>query len=195
MGLPVNKDAFIIGMVTRIVEQKGFELILSSFESLLENKDIQFVLLGAGDQKYIDELQKLEKRYSDQIKLNIGYDATNPIYIYGGSDVFLMPSRFEPCGLGQMIALKYGNLPIVRNTGGLNDTITKYDSLTNRGNGFTFSNYDSFEMKEVILSAYDLFKNNKTVWNSLIKRAMKSDNSLSKSTQKYIELYKMITKN
>jgi len=195
MGLQVNKDAFVIGLVTRIVEQKGFDLILSSFDKLLENKDIQVVLLGAGDQKYIDELLKLELRHPNQIKLNIGYDATNPIYIYGGADVFLMPSRFEPCGLGQMIALRYGTLPIVRKTGGLNDTITRYDPLTNKGNGFTFNNYDSEEMKSVIINAYQLFKDNKEAWNVLIKRAMKSDNSLSKSTQKYIELYKMMTKN
>jgi starch synthase len=106
-----------------------------------------------------------------------------------------MPSRFEPCGLGQMIALKYGTLPIVRKTGGLNDTITRYDPLTNKGNGFTFGNYDASEMKSVIENAYNLFKTNKEIWNTLIKRAMKSDNSLTKSTQKYIELYKMITKN
>ena len=114
---------------------------------------------------------------------------------YGGADVFLMPSRFEPCGLGQMIALKYGTLPIVRKTGGLNDTVTNYDPLTSKGNGFTFNNYDSHEMKNVIETAYDLFKTNKETWEILIKRAMKSDNSLTKSTQKYIELYKMITKN
>jgi len=195
MGLPPGEEKFVIGVVSRIVEQKGFDLILSSFDSLLENKNIQFVLLGAGDERYIEELRKLEFRHPDQIKLNIGYDATNPNNIYGGADVFLMPSRFEPCGLGQMIALKYGTLPIVRQTGGLNDTVTRYDHLTNKGNGFTFGNYDSFEMKNVIEEAYNLFENNKEAWNILIKRAMKSDNSLTKSTQKYIELYKMITKN
>lgn len=195
MGLPIDENKFVIGVVSRIVEQKGFDLILSAFDSLLENEEIQFVLLGSGSEMYINELRKLEFRHPDQIKLNIGYDATNPIYIYGGADVFLMPSRFEPCGLGQMIALRYGTLPIVRNTGGLNDTITKYDYLTNKGNGFTFGNYDAIEMKETIEIAYNLYKTNKEIWNTLIKRAMKSDNSLDKSTQKYIELYKMITKN
>ena len=106
-----------------------------------------------------------------------------------------MPSRFEPCGLGQMIALKYGTLPIVRRTGGLNDTVFKYDVITKKGNGFTFNNYDANEMKNVILSAYDLFKTNKKDWNKLISRAMKSDNSLARSTQKYIEFYNAITKN
>ncbi|MCK5388452.1 MAG: glycogen/starch synthase, partial [Candidatus Izimaplasma sp.] len=195
MGLEKGKEKFVIGMVTRIVEQKGFDLILNSFDELLENKNIQFVLLGAGDVKYISELEKLAKRYPNQIKLNIGYDATNPNYIYSGADVFLMPSRFEPCGLGQMIALKYGTLPLVRRTGGLNDTVFKYDPLTKKGNGFTFNNYDANEMKNVIISAYNLFCENKEDWNRLIYRAMKSDNSLVKSTHKYIEFYNVIKKN
>lgn len=196
MGLPVDKSKFVIGMVTRIVEQKGFDLVLNSFDELLNNNDnIQFVLLGAGDEKYISELEKLEARHPNQIKLNIGYDATNPNYIYSGADVFLMPSRFEPCGLGQMIALKYGTLPIVRRTGGLNDTVFKYDYITKKGNGFTFNNYDANEMKNTIGSAYNLFKDNKKDWNKLIQRAMRTDNSLVKSTQKYIEFYNTIIKN
>ncbi|MCK5388002.1 MAG: glycogen/starch synthase [Candidatus Izimaplasma sp.] len=196
MGLDVDKNKFIIGMVTRIVEQKGFDLILNSFDELLSNnKEIQFVLLGAGDKKYISELEKLAQRHPEQIKLNIGYDATKPNYIYAGADVFLMPSRFEPCGLGQMISLRYGTLPIVRRTGGLNDTVFKYDHITKKGNGFTFNNYDANEMKSTIENAYDLYKTNKKDWNKLIERAMRSDNSLVKSTQKYIEFYNVIVKN
>jgi len=195
MGLDINPNHFVIGMVTRIVEQKGFDLILSTLDSILENKDIQFVLLGTGDKKYTDELLKLEKKHSSQIKLNIGYDSTNPNYIYSGADVFLMPSRFEPCGLGQMIALKYGTLPIVRKTGGLKDTVYKYDNLTKKGNGFSFNNYDAKEMKNVILEAYNLFLTNKKDWNKLMKNAMKSDNSLAKSTHRYVEFYDLITKN
>ena len=196
MNLSVDKDKFVIGMVTRIVEQKGFDLILHSFDELMQNNDdIQFVLLGSGEKKYISELEKLASRYPHQIKLNIGYDATNPNYIYSGADVFLMPSRYEPCGLGQMIALKYGTLPIVRRTGGLNDTVFKYDPITKKGNGFTFNDYDANEMRSTICNAYNLFKSNKKDWNKLIERAMKSDNSLVKSTQKYIEFYNVITKN
>jgi len=195
MGLEINPNYFIIGMVTRIVEQKGFDLVLRVFDEILKNKDIQFVLLGNGDKKYTDELLKLEKRNPLQIKLNIGYDATNPNYIYSGADVFLMPSRFEPCGLGQMIALKYGTLPIVRKTGGLKDTVFKHDYVTKKGNGFSFNNYDAKEMKNVILDAYNLFLSNKTDWNKLMKNAMKSDNSLSKSTHRYIEFYDLTAKN
>jgi starch synthase len=193
MDFPHGSDKFIIGMVTRIVEQKGFDLILNSFDFLLDTyPNIQFVLLGSGDQKYIDELRKLEARHQDQVTLNIGYDATIPNNIYAGADVFLMPSRFEPCGLGQMIALKYGTLPIVRSTGGLNDTVLKYDTLTKKGNGFLFSDYDSNQLKETIIQAYELFVNNKEDWNKLIQRAMKEDNSIKKSSAQYIDLYQAI---
>ena len=196
MGLSKGDHHFVIGMVTRIVEQKGFDLLLHSFDDLLtKNPDIQFVLLGSGDEKYIDELVKLESRYPSQICLNIGYDATVPNYIYAGADVFLMPSRFEPCGLGQMIALKYGTLPIVRNTGGLNDTVFSYDALTKKGNGFTFDNYDSNEMKNTIQYAYDTFKKKQNDWELLIKRAMREENSIKKSALKYIELYSSIKEN
>ncbi len=195
MGLEVDASKFVIGMVTRIVEQKGFDLILNSFDELLQNKNIQFVLLGAGDEKYIDELKKLEERNPSQIKLNIGYDATNPNYIYSGADIFLMPSRFEPCGLGQMIALKYGTLPLVRRTGGLNDTVFKHDPITKKGNGFVFNNYDANEMLRTIQYANELFNTNKNDWSKLISRAMKTDNSLTKSTLKYKEFYKVIVKN
>ena len=193
MDLPHGNEKFIIGMVTRIVEQKGFDLIINSFDFIMSNyPDIQFVLLGSGSEMYINQLYGLEQRHPGQVALNIGYDATVPNYIYAGADVFLMPSRFEPCGLGQMIALKYGTLPIVRATGGLNDTVTRYDTLTKKGNGFTFRDYDANQMNEAILSAYELFKNSKDDWNKLIQRAMKEDNSIKKSSAKYIDLYKSI---
>ena len=193
MNLPQDNNNFIIGMVTRIVEQKGFDLLLNSFDVLLSNHpDIQFVLLGSGDGRYIEALRSLEARHPHQIKLNIGYDATVPNFIYAGADVFLMPSRFEPCGLGQLIALKYGTLPIVRSTGGLNDTVDKYDPLTNKGNGFAFSDYDANQMKDAILQAYHLFKNSNDDWQKLIHRAMKENNSIRKSAAHYIDLYKVI---
>ena len=193
MGLKQDPNTLVIGMVTRIVEQKGFDLIIHSFDELFSNHDIQFVLLGTGDKKYEAELLKLESKYPDKIKLNLGYDATVPNYIYAGADVFLMPSRFEPCGLGQMIALRYGTLPVVRDTGGLSDTVFKYDALTRKGNGFKFFNYDANELKNTLLEANDLYTNDKKSWDILVKRAMKSDNSLMKSGRRYIELYRAIT--
>ncbi len=190
-----NDNAFIIGMVTRITEQKGFDLIIQSFRSILQNENIYFVLLGTGDKWYTQELQKLENEFPNNVCLYLGYDATVPNYIYSGSDIFLMPSRFEPCGLGQMIAMKYGTLPLVRSTGGLNDTVERYDSFNDKGNGFVFNNYDSSEMKAQIDFSYNLFANNKLVWNKVMLRAMKEDNSIKKAAFKYKELYKAITEN
>ncbi len=195
MGLKKDPETLVIGMVTRIVEQKGFDLILHSFDEIFSKYDLQFVLLGTGDKKYEEELLKLEAKFPDKIKLNLGYDATIPNYIYAGSDVFLMPSRFEPCGLGQMIALRYGTLPIVRDTGGLADTIFKYDHLTKKGNGFKFYNYDAKELKNTIIEAYHIFNFDKEIWKMLMKRAMKSDNSLKRSASRYIELYRAVLEN
>ena len=158
----------------------------------LANMMFNLFYLGQ-DKKYEQELQKLQSKYPDKIKLNLGYDATVPNYIYAGADAFLMPSRFEPCGLGQMIALRYGTLPIVRDTGGLADTVEKYDSLTRKGNGFKFFNYDAKELENTIIEAYETYKNDRASWNILMKRAMKSDNSLKRSASKYIELYRAIT--
>lgn len=195
MGLKQDPNIMVIGMVTRIVEHKGFDLIIHCFDDIFSNNDIQFVLLGTGDKKYETELLRLEKKFPNKIKLNLGYDATIPNYIYAGADIFLMPSQFEPCGLGQMIALKYGTIPLVRDTGGLADTVFKYDHLTRKGNGFKFYNYDSNELKNTILEANDIFKNQKDVWAILQKRAMKSDNTLKKSATKYVDFYRAITNN
>jgi len=193
MELEVSEDIFVMGMVTRIVEQKGFDLVIHMLRNVMkDHPDIQFVLLGSGDEKYIEELRKVEAEYPSQIRLNIGYDATTPNYIYAGSDVFLMPSRFEPCGLGQMISLAYGTLPIVRKTGGLNDTVINYDKLTKKGNGFVFENYDVNEFVNSVFEAYLTFKKDYESFRILMRRAMKADHSLKKSTQRYIELYRVI---
>jgi len=195
MNLPIQDHTMVIGMVSRIVEQKGFELILNCMDSILSNFDIQFILLGTGDENLTNELRKLEERYPTKVKLNIGYDSANPNTIYAGSDVFMMPSRFEPCGLGQMIALRYGTLPLVRSTGGLADTVTKYDHITKKGNGFKFFNYDANELKNTIVEAYQIYTYEEDVWLHMMKRAMKTDNSLKRSATRYIELYKAIIEN
>ncbi len=187
-----KEDAFIIGMVSRIVEQKGFDLILQQFDKILENENIYFVLLGTGEERYLDALQELENRHPNNVSLFLKYDALVPNYIYAGADVFLMPSRFEPCGLGQMIAMKYGTLPIVRSTGGLKDSVERYDSFTDKGNGFIFNNYDSYELRQTVEQAYIVYKNRPTMWSKMISRAMKEDNTVRKSALRYIELYKAI---
>ena len=146
MGINIGDEYFVLGMVTRIVEQKGFDILIPALYDVLNNSKIEFVILGTGDEAYMDALLNLQSRFPNQVKINLGYDSTKPNYIYAGCDAFLMPSRFEPCGIGQMIALKYGSIPIVRQTGGLNDTVEGYDLSSRRGNGFKFFNYDSRDL-------------------------------------------------
>ncbi|HPD99641.1 MAG TPA: glycogen/starch synthase [Bacillota bacterium] len=182
----------IIGMVTRIVEQKGFEIIIPALNQILENPEVEFVILGTGDEVYIEQLKALKARFPDRVSINLTYDATKPNYIYAGSDIFLMPSRYEPCGIGQMIALRYGTIPIVRQTGGLNDTVDNFDTSSKRGNGFKFFNYDTRDLLFQLNNAFNVFKNNTFDWNQLIINAMNSRFSLTDSAKKYLELYQMM---
>ncbi len=192
MNLNVGDEYFVLGMVTRIVEQKGFDILLPALDEVMNNDKIQFVILGAGDGNYVSWLEQIQKKHPGQVALNIGYDATEPGYIYAGADAFLMPSRYEPCGTGQMIALKYGTIPIVRQTGGLNDTIEHFDSITKRGNGFKFYNYDFRDLIFQITQAQKLFEKSKPDWNQLIINAMNSRFWLKDSAKSYIELYRMM---
>ncbi|MDD3478653.1 MAG: glycogen/starch synthase, partial [Candidatus Izemoplasmatales bacterium] len=192
LGLEVGESKFILGMVTRIVEQKGFDILFQALDEFLEDKNTQFVILGTGDDRYIERLKSIQARYPGQVSLNLVYDATEPNYIYAGADAFLMPSRYEPCGIGQMIALRYGTIPIVRQTGGLNDTVDHFDFLTKRGNGFKFYNYDSRDLLFQMRNAYTLFQNHPHEWKQLIINAMNSRFSLEDSAKSYIELYRMM---
>ncbi len=192
VGLEKNADLFVLGMVTRIVEQKGFDILLPALIEVLKNDRMQFVILGTGNEKYIEGLHYLKSLYPDRVSLNLEYDATKPNYIYAGADVFLMPSRYEPCGIGQMIALRYGTIPIVRQTGGLNDTVENYEPTSKGGNGFKFYNYDFRDLIFQINNAYQLFANNKEDWRQLIINAMASRFSLKDMTKEYIELYEML---
>lgn len=187
-GFKYHDDMFIMGMVSRINEDKGFSLIIDSIDDILKNDNIYLVLLGVGDEYIMNKLRDIENRYRGRVKLFLDYFGINPSYIYSGADVFLMPSRIEPCGTSQMIALKYGTIPIVRQTGGLNDTIEQFDRLTKRGNGFKFFNYHSYDLINSINIAYDSYIN-KDEWNSLIINAMNSDNSFNKCVKEYINVY------
>ena len=195
LNLEEDIDKFVIGMVTRIVEQKGFDIIIPALEETLKNPEIQFVILGTGDEKYLNLIRDLAKRYPNQVSANLEYDATNPNYIYAGADLFLMPSRFEPCGLGQIIALKYGTIPLVRQTGGLNDTVENFDLSSKRGNGFKFYNYDSRDLIFQIDHAFTIFKESSPDWRQLIINAMNSKYTIRESAQKYLELYEKIIQN
>ncbi len=186
LNLPERADVPLIGIVSRLVEHKGFDLVKAVFEELL-NEDVQFVILGSGEWTYETFFYEMSKKYPKKVGLKLGFVPDLAHKIYAGADIFLMPSKSEPCGLAQMVALRYGTIPIVRETGGLNDTIR--DSGDGLGNGFTFKNYNAHEMKDTILRAVDGYKN-KEGWEILKKRAVSCDNSWNASAGGYIALYK-----
>ncbi|MBU3190344.1 glycogen synthase GlgA [Clostridium bowmanii] len=183
----VNEDIPMIGIVTRLVKQKGLDLIVEKLQELL-SLPIQIVLLGNGDEYYEDIFKYYASIYPSRISTNIIFDEVLAQKIYAASDMFLMPSLFEPCGIGQLIALKYGSIPIVRETGGLKDTITPYNKYTGTGNGFSFTNYSSDDLLEAIDRALDLYKD-KDSWNKLVRNAMNSNNSWENSAENYMDLY------
>ncbi|GLC31505.1 glycogen synthase GlgA [Clostridium omnivorum] len=187
LNLPVNKDIPMIGMVTRLASQKGIDLISCLIEEILQ-LNIQLVVLGTGEPTYEDMFRYYAGKYPDKLSANICFNNELAKKIYAGSDLFLMPSLFEPCGIGQLIALRYGTLPIVRETGGLKDTVISFNEVTGEGNGFSFSNYNAHDMLYTIKRAVSLYEN-KPVFNNLIKRALTEDNSWCISAKKYIELY------
>lgn len=189
--LPERPEVPLIGMVTRMVGHKGLDLIREVLESVLCENDIQFVILGSGDWEYETFFREMQSRYPDKLVACFGYVPELSHKIYAASDIFLMPSKSEPCGLSQMIALRYGSIPIVRETGGLKDSIT--DSGDNEGNGFTFKSYNSGDMKWSIERALKGFSD-KDGWNILVKRAMETDNSWGKSANAYIKMYKSLIK-
>lgn len=187
LKLPVDENIPMIGMVTRLASQKGIDLIAHIIEELLQ-QNLQLVILGTGDQKYEDMLRYYSGISPDKLSANITFNNTLAKRIYAASDLFLMPSLFEPCGIGQLLALRYGSLPIVRETGGLKDTVYAYNEYTNIGNGFSFANYNAHDMLYTIKKALS-FYGDKERWNSIVRTAMEEDNSWRKSAEEYINLY------
>lgn len=191
LALEVNPDKFMIGMVGRLTDQKGLDLISCVMEDIC-SEDVQFVVLGTGDKKYEDFFHTYEYKYKGRVSGNIYYSDERANRIYAASDAFLMPSLFEPCGLSQMIALRYGSVPIVRETGGLRDTVQPYNEYDSTGVGFSFANYNAHEMLNTINYAkYVYFKYRKN-WDKMIKRGMSTDYSWSNSARKYEELYQRL---
>ncbi len=185
-GLPVNADTPVMGIVSRLVAHKGLDLVKRIMWELLETTDLQLAVLGSGDWEYESFFKELAAAFPEKVGLRIGFIPDLARKIYAGCDLFLMPSKSEPCGLSQMVALRYGTVPIVRETGGLKDTIT--DSGDGKGNGFTFKSYDAYDMLDAIrrsLAAYA----DKEGWNKLVERALKCDNSWGRSAREYIKLY------
>ncbi len=188
MGLPTRKDVPLIGIVTRLVKHKGLDLVKCVFEDMLK-QDIQFAILGSGEWEFENFFNEMAKKYPEKVGLVLGFKPKLAHCIYAGADIFLMPSLSEPCGLAQMVALRYGTIPIVRKTGGLNDTIK--DSGDGVGNGFTFECYNAHDMQTAVWRATEGYKDAQG-WDVLRKRAMNCDNSWKTSANAYIRLYKEI---
>ena len=187
-GLPERADVPVVGIVSRLVTHKGFDLVKFVFEEMLCH-DVQFVILGSGEWEFETFFHSMSLAHPDKVSLKLGFVPDFAHKIYAGADIFLMPSKSEPCGLAQMIALRYGTIPIVRETGGLKDTVT--DSGNGEGNGFTFKAYNAHDMAHTVHRAIEGFSN-KDGWNVLVQRAMQCDNSWGKSANEYIRLYKSV---
>ena len=188
LGLPIS-DAPMLSMVTRLAEQKGFDILAIILEELLQ-KDVQLVILGTGEARYEDMLRHFAWKYPDKVSANIRFASTLAQRIYAGSDLFLMPSVYEPCGLGQLFAMEYGTIPIVRKTGGLADTVQHFDPQTGTGNGFLFEDYLASGLMWAINEALDVYGT--PSWEVLVKNAMAGDYSWDKAAEKYMDMYRRI---
>lgn len=191
--LPINPDIPVIGMVSRLTNQKGFDLVLSQLEELLK-EEVQIVLLGTGFPELEEGFKYFAQKYPDKLSVNIAFDLQFAQEIYAGSDLFLMPSAFEPCGLSQMIAMRYGTLPIVHEIGGLRDTVVPFNPVTKEGTGFGFIDFDRDILLETIKRALEVYKKEPKTLNRIIVSAMEQDFSWETKAQQYIELYQTILK-
>jgi len=193
MKLAMGVRSFVVAMVSRITEQKGFDLVIEAMDHFLQRHDnAQFVLLGTGDESLVERLRILKDTHPSKVSLNIGYDSAVPNYIYAGADLFLMPSRVEPCGLSQMIAMRYGTLPLVHKTGGLADSVEAYDPISKQGTGFMFDNFEAEALENTLENAYHVYLEEKDVWKNMLKRAMQVDFSLDTQAQKMLEIYQTL---
>jgi len=188
-GLIQNPEVPIIAMISRLTAHKGFDLVCRVIDELLIRNEMQFVLLGTGEDMLEAFFRELEQRFPTRVCARIQFDPMLAKRIYAGADIFLMPSRSEPCGLAQMIASRYGTVPVVRETGGLADTIRPYNKYTGEGNGFSFTNYNAHEMMHVLETALGFYKD-RAVWNCIVDNAMSMDFSWRLSAQKYIDMYR-----
>ena len=188
MGLEVNDERFVIGLVSRLVEQKGIDLILQTMDRFLAYTDAQLVLLGSGNRDYETQLWELSNRFPGRVSVYLMYSSQLAQKIYAGADAFLMPSKFEPCGISQMIAMRYGCVPIVRRTGGLVDTVSHHDPVHGQGTGYCFDRYEPLDLFTCMVRAWEGF-HYKPFWKELQKRAMAENFSWENSAIEYIKLY------
>jgi starch synthase len=186
-NLPEDENVFVVAMVSRLSEQKGFDLVMEALEPLLENFEFQFIVLGSGDSRYMSYFEELSKR-NKNVVAHLSYDDVLPHVLYAGADAMLIPSRFEPCGLTQMEAMRYGAVPIVRRVGGLADCVTDIDAARNIGTGFIFDHYNHYGLFGAFVRALETYRHPIT-WNAIIKRAMTTNFSWEKSAQEYVKLF------
>lgn len=191
LNLPKSRKTPVISMVTRLVAAKGLDLVVRMMDELLQHEDFQFILLGTGDKIYEDWFKGLAWRFPQKVSTNIYFSNELAQRIYAASDIFLMPSNYEPCGIGQLIAMRYGAAPVVRETGGLKDTVRQYDKYEKQGNGFVFSNYNAHEMMYALKRALSTYGNFE-VWLQIVDNAMNSDFSWKESAREYKELYEKL---
>lgn len=190
-GLPIQGNSAIIGMVSRLVDQKGLDLLAYVIEEILE-LDVQIVILGTGEIQYERMLRYFASKYPEKLAIRLEFSDKLAHQIYAGADMFLMPSRFEPCGISQMIAMRYGTIPIVRETGGLKDTVMPYNELNGTGNGFSFVNYNAHELLFTVQHALKIYQEEKQAWNNLRQNALTSDFGWDRSANAYIEIYESL---
>ena len=188
LGLEENHKTMMIGIVSRLTDQKGFDLIACVMDELCQDA-VQIVALGTGEEQYENMFRHFAWKYPGKVSANIYYSEAMSHKIYAAADAFLMPSLFEPCGLSQLMSLRYGTLPIVRETGGLKDTVEPYNEVEGTGTGFSFSNYNAHEMLSTIRYAEHIYYDKKREWNKMIERAMAKDFSWKVSAGRYAGLY------
>lgn len=188
LGLARDDNKFMVGIVSRLTDQKGFDLIAYMMEKMCE-QDMQIVVLGTGEAKYEDMFRHFAWKYPDKVSANIYYSEAMSHKIYAACDAFLMPSLFEPCGLSQLMSLRYGTLPIVRETGGLKDTVQPFNQFDRTGTGFSFANYNAHEMYNTLMFAMYIYIDRRDEWNNIIKAAMSKDFSWQASARKYQDMY------
>ncbi|MEM5818153.1 MAG: glycosyltransferase, partial [Desulfitobacterium hafniense] len=191
LNFTTNEEIPIRSMISRLVEQKGLDLLLHVLDEILA-LDIRLVVLGTGDAHYEERLQRFAEGYPGKLRVILGYQEELAHRIYAGADIFLMPSRFEPCGIAQMIAMSYGTIPIVRETGGLKDTVRPYSPISGEGNGFTFTDYNAHELLYAIQKAVEMFRNQRDTWQKLQENALSSDFSWNRSAAQYRDVYESL---
>ena len=192
LGLPERRNVPLIAIVSRLVEPKGMDLVVRMMDEILQHEEIQLVVLGTGEKRYEDWFKGLAWRYPKKVSVNIYFSNELAQRIYAGADIFLMPSKYEPCGIGQLIALRYGTIPVVRQTGGLKDTVQQYNKYTQEGNGFVFENYNAHEMMYALKRALS-FYGNYEIWHKIQLNAVQADYSWKRSAKEYEALYERLT--